>query len=190
MSLLVPFPFPKLLAGSKDITTTPDQVQEICSGCCHQMAGQLYEDGISGVLLSSRIAVISGLTQGCTPMAARHTITRSDGKILAEIDGRPALDVFKEDIGEDLAKDLSQVADYIFLGLPVPGSDTGDYLVRDVMGIDPDEKLLMIGANLEDDVPVMFCRRDFIASNSGNVWDQSKNPFLLYSITTSCCQRM
>jgi len=125
-----------------------------------QIAGQLYEDGVSGVLLSSRIPVISGLTQGCTPMAARHTITRSEGRILAEIDGRPALDVFKEDIGEDLAKDMSRVADYIFLGLPVPGSDTGDYLVRDLMGIDPAEKLLAIGANLEDDIPIMFCRRD------------------------------
>jgi small ligand-binding sensory domain FIST len=125
-----------------------------------QIAGQIYENSVSGVLLSSRIPVITGLTQGCTPMAARHTITRSDGKILAEIDGRPALDVFKEDIGEDLAKDISRVGDYIFLGLPVPGSDTGDYLVRDIMGIDADEKLLMIGANLENNIPIMFCRRD------------------------------
>ena len=36
--------------------------------------------------------------------------------------------------GEELARDISRVGDYIFLGLPVPGSDTGDYLVRDVMG--------------------------------------------------------
>ena len=125
-----------------------------------QIAGQLYEDGLSGVLLSSSIPVISGLTQGCTPLAARHTITRSDGNILAEIDGRPALDVFKEDIGEVLAKDLSRVAGYIYIGLPVPGSDTGDYLVRNLMGIDPDEKLLAIGDNLEDETPIMFCRRD------------------------------
>ena len=125
-----------------------------------QIAGQLYEDGLSGVLLSAQIPVISGLTQGCTPLANRHTITRADGNILAEIDGRPALDVFKEDIGEVLAKDLKRVSGYIFAGLPVPGSDTGDYLVRNLIGIDPGEKLLAIGDNLEDDVPIMFCRRD------------------------------
>ena len=125
-----------------------------------QIAGQIYEDGLSGVLLSARVAVISGLTQGCTPLDARHTITRSEGNILAEIDGRPALDVFKEDIGEILAKDLKRVSGYIFAGLPVPGSDTGDYLVRNLIGIDPGEKLLAIGDNLEDDVPIMFCRRD------------------------------
>jgi small ligand-binding sensory domain FIST len=125
-----------------------------------QLAGQVCEDGLSGVLLSARVPVISGLTQGCSPLASRHTITRAEGNIVAEIDGRPALDVFKEDIGAVLAKDLSRIAGYIFAGLPVPGSDTGDYLVRNLIGIDPGEKLLAIGDNLEDDVPIMFCRRD------------------------------
>jgi small ligand-binding sensory domain FIST len=125
-----------------------------------QIAGEVCEDGLSGVLLSSEIPVISGLTQGCTPLANKHTITRCDGNIIGELDKKPALDVFKEDIGEELAKDLSSVAGYIFAGLPVPGSDTGDYLVRNLVGIDPDEKLLAIGDNLENDATIMFCRRD------------------------------
>jgi small ligand-binding sensory domain FIST len=125
-----------------------------------QIAGELYSEGLSGVLLSAAVPVISGLTQGCTPLAGKHTITRSEGNLLAELDGRPALDVFREDIGEVLSKDLSRVAGYIFAGLPVPGSDTGDYLVRNLIGIDPNEKLLAIGDILEDDAPLMFCRRD------------------------------
>jgi len=129
-----------------------------------QIAGEICEDGLSGVLLSAEIPVISGLTQGCTPLTNKHTITRSEGNILAELDGRPALDVFKEDIGEKLAKDLSGVAGYIFAGLPVAGSDTGDYLVRNLMGIDPDEKLLAIGDNLENDAPIIFCRRDSVTA--------------------------
>ena len=125
-----------------------------------QIAGELYSEGLSGVLLSAAVPVISGLTQGCTPLAGKHTITRSEGNLLAELDGRPALDVFMEDIGEVLSKDLSRVAGYIFAGLPVPGSDTGDYLVRNLIGIDPKEKLLAIGDILEDDAPLLFCRRD------------------------------
>lgn len=129
-----------------------------------QIAGDICEHGLSGVLLSAEIPVISGLTQGCTPLANKHTITRAEGNILAELDGRPALDVFKQDIGEVLAKDLSGVAGYIFAGLPVAGSDTGDYLVRNLMGIDPDEKLLAIGDNLENDAPIIFCRRDRVTA--------------------------
>lgn len=129
-----------------------------------QVAGGIQQGGLSGLLLSSRVPVISGLTQGCTPLPHRHVITRCEGNLLAELDHRPALDVFREDIGEVMARDMSRVAGYIFAGLPVPGSDTGDYVVRNLIGIDPQEKLLAIGDNLEEDAPLLFCRRDGAAA--------------------------
>jgi small ligand-binding sensory domain FIST len=117
-------------------------------------------DGLSGVLFSSEVQVISGLTQGCIPLGPKHTVSECDRNILAKLDGRPALDVFCEDIGEVLSKDLSRVAGYIFAGLPVPGSDTGDYLVRNLIGIDPGQKLLAVGDLLEEQTTIMFCKRD------------------------------
>jgi len=125
-----------------------------------QIAGELCGDGLSGVLFSSGVTVISGLTQGCTPLGSKHTISQCDRNILVNLDGRPALDVFQEDIGEVLSKDLSRVAGYIFAGLPVPGSDTGDYLVRNLIGIDPEQKLLAIGDVLEEQQAIIFCKRD------------------------------
>jgi small ligand-binding sensory domain FIST len=125
-----------------------------------QIAGDRYENGLSGVLFSAEIPVISGLTQGCTPLGMKHAITRCQRNILVELDDRPALEVFCEDIGEVLSRDLSRVAGYIFAGLPVPGSDTGDYLVRNLVGIDPDQKLVAIGDLVEEGDPIMFCRRD------------------------------
>jgi small ligand-binding sensory domain FIST len=125
-----------------------------------QIAGGRYQNGLSGALLSAEIPVISGLTQGCTPLGRKHAVTRCQRNILIELDGRPALDVFSEDIGEVLARDLSRVAGYIFAGLPVPGSDTGDYLVRNLAGIDPSQKLVAIGDMVEEGDTVMFCRRD------------------------------
>ena len=125
-----------------------------------QVAGEIYEYGLSGVLFSSEIPVISAVTQGCTPLGNKHRISKCQGNIVAELDGKPALEVFKEDVGEVLAKDLSRVAGYIYVGLPVSGSDTGDYLVRNLLGIDPDQKLLAIGDNFEEDTTIMFCKRD------------------------------
>jgi len=125
-----------------------------------QIAGEPCHDGLSGVLLSSAVPVITGLTQGCTPLPNKHTITRCERNILVELDGRPALEVFREDIGEVLARDLSRVAGYIFAGLPVPGSDTGDYLVRNLVGIDPQQNLVAIGDYVEEDDTILFCRRD------------------------------
>ena len=125
-----------------------------------QIAGEVCSGGLSGVLISSEVPVITGLTQGCTPLGRKHTITQCDRNILVNLDGRAALDVFREDIGEVLSKDLSRVAGYIFAALPVPGSDTGDYLVRNLIGIDPGQKLLAIGDVLEEQAAIMFCKRD------------------------------
>ena len=79
---------------------------------------------------------------------------------MARIDERPALEVFKEDIGETLAADLARTAGYIFAGLPVVGSDTGDYLVRNIVGIDTENGLIAIGDLPQKGSQIMFCRRD------------------------------
>jgi small ligand-binding sensory domain FIST len=112
------------------------------------------------VLFSDSVAVATRLTQGCTPLGPRHVITACQRNVIMSLDGRPALDVFKEDIGEALAQDLNRVGGTIFAGLPVAGSDTGDYLVRNLVGIDPANRLVAVGEMLEPGTGVMFCRRD------------------------------
>ncbi|GIS87669.1 MAG: hypothetical protein CM1200mP18_03790 [Gammaproteobacteria bacterium] len=75
----------------------------------------------------------TGLTQGCSPIGPKRTIPEVNHNIVVRIDERPALEVFKEDFGETLAADLARTAGYIFAGLPVVGSDTGDYLVETLL---------------------------------------------------------
>lgn len=116
--------------------------------------------GLSGVLLGEGAEVATGLTQGCTPIGPPRTITEANENIIIAIDGRPALEVFKEDIGELLARDLQRVAGYIFAGLGVPGSDTGDYLVRNLVAIDPRKGWVAVADHVEAGQPVRFTRRD------------------------------
>lgn len=125
-----------------------------------QVSGDIARGGISGVLFNNSVEVLTSHTQGCSPIGPKHRITHAARNILAELDDRPALDVFKEDIGEVLAKDLNRVAGYIFAGLPIAGSDTGDYMVRNLVGIDLGQKLLAIGDHVTAGDELMFCRRD------------------------------
>jgi small ligand-binding sensory domain FIST len=125
-----------------------------------QVANELVGGGLSGVLFSNEITVATRLTQGCSTIGTRHEITESDQNIIIKLDHRPALDVFKEDIGDILARDLNRVAGYIFAALPIQGSDTGDYLVRNLIGIDTENKLLAIGDYVEPGMSIMFARRD------------------------------
>jgi small ligand-binding sensory domain FIST len=125
-----------------------------------QIADQVTEGGISGVLFSDDVTIATRLTQGCTPLGPKHVVTQAQRNIVVTLDGRPALDVLKEDIGEKLARDLNGLGSLIFAGLPIAGSDTGDYLVRNLVGLDAARGLVAIGDLIETGRQLMFCRRD------------------------------
>ena len=125
-----------------------------------QIADGVTEGGLSGVLFAGEVAVATGLTQGCSPIGPVRTVTAVDGRAITELDGKPAFAAFREDIGEVLARDLRRVAGYIHGALPVPGSDTGDYLVRNLAALDPSAGSVTIAAPLAEGDRVMFVRRD------------------------------
>ena len=117
-------------------------------------------NGLAGMMLAPEVPVATGLTQGCTPIGPIHRIDEARDNVVIAIDGRPALSVFIEDVGPALAADLRRVGGLIFAGLPVAGSDTGDYLVRNLLGIDPGRGWLVLGAEIAPGDPILFCRRD------------------------------
>src|SRR5262249_29882671 len=120
----------------------------------------LGSNGVAGLMLAPGVAVATALTQGCMPVGPIRRIDEARDNVVMVIDGRPALAVFCEDIGPELAKDLRRVGGLIFAGLPVTGSDTGDYLVRNLVAIDPGRGWVVLGAEVAPGDPILFCRRD------------------------------
>ena len=125
-----------------------------------QYADGLAEGGLSGVMFSEDIVVATRLTQGCAPLGVRHVVTDVRQHILVSLDGRPALDVLREEIGPDFSGNLDLVAGRIFVGLPIEGSDTGDYVVRNLVGLDTTHRLVAIGENVRPGTTLLFCKRD------------------------------
>src|SRR4029077_6995109 len=117
-------------------------------------------EGIAGLMLAPGVAVAPGFTQGCGPVGPVHRVDEARDNVLMVLDGRPALAVFCEDIGPELAADLRRVGGLIFAGLPVTGSDTGDYLVRNLLAIDAGRGWLVLGAEVAAGDSILFCRRD------------------------------
>ena len=120
----------------------------------------LGKAGISGLLLGPEVAVATALTQGCVPIGPVRRVDEARDNVVMAIDGRPALSVFYDDIGPDLARDPRALGGVIFAGLPVPGSDTGDYLVRNLLALDPRQGWIVLGAEVAPGEPIVFCRRD------------------------------
>ncbi len=129
-----------------------------------QVAGEVARGGLSGALFAPELKVVTGLSQGCTPIGPRRTVGDAENNIVKTIDGRPAVEVFVEDIGELLARDLRRIGGYVYVAFPIAESDTGDYLVRNLTGIDMNKGWLGVGHTVAAGDPIQFCRRDHQAA--------------------------
>ncbi len=116
--------------------------------------------GISGVLLTEAVPVATGLTQGCSPIGPVHTVTAAEDGVIEELDGEPALDILKVDVGELMARDMRRIAGQVHAAIPVSGSDRADYLVRNLVGFDPEDGRVAIAEEMVPGDRVMFVRRD------------------------------
>lgn len=123
-------------------------------------AGANCEGGVSGVLLGGRLRVSVGLTQGCSPIGSVHTVTRGQHNIIASLEDRPAYEVLCEDLGVADGVDPRPWLANVHAAILVPGSDTGDYLVRNLAGLDPEQGLVAIGDEIEVGDHIVFVRRD------------------------------
>jgi len=129
--------------------------------CFAQVAGsRVVDGGVSGLLIGGRFSVAVGLTQGCTPIGSVHEVTRCEGQIAARLDEQPAYEVMCADIGIAEGADPRPWLTNIHAAFPVEGSSEADYVVRNLIGIDPRQGLVAIAEAMQPGDRVMFVRRD------------------------------
>jgi len=88
-----------------------------------------------------------GITQACRPATDWLTVTRAQGHWVVELDGRPALEVYREVARGPLAEDLRRAAAFVLAVRPVDGGGdlaAGAYLVRNVVGFAPEEEAFAV----------------------------------------------
>jgi small ligand-binding sensory domain FIST len=108
---------------------------------------EVVSGALAGMLLRGTAPPTIGVTQACRPATEAFTVTRTRGHWILELDGRPALDVYREVARGPLADDLRRAASFVLLALPRdPDSslDPGSYLVRNVAGFALAEKAFAI----------------------------------------------
>jgi small ligand-binding sensory domain FIST len=151
-----------------------------------QLANQVLAGGLSGVVFSSEVDLRMRVTQGCTPLAGEHVISGCSANLIRSLDGQPALDVLLSDLGvaeevrasrdgETLMRAMpaERVRAGLFVGLAdgdAPGRGKrpgfGDYLVRNLVGIDPHNRLVAIAALPQEGDRAVFCTRDARAARA------------------------
>ena len=126
--------------------------------------GAVHRDGAVGVVLPPDVELAPLVSQGCRPVGEPMIVTEVDGRVLLGLAGVPALDRLVEvsrTIGAD-DRDLFELGPQI--GIVVDEGritfGTGDFLIRNVMGGDPDRRGILIGDRVEVGTTVQFHVRD------------------------------
>ncbi|WP_374634140.1 FIST C-terminal domain-containing protein [Ferrovibrio sp.] len=125
-----------------------------------QWASGLVEGGVSGILFTQGQPIVTGLSQGCSQVGPVHTVTSADNNMVLELDGMPAYAALQDAFDVKTLRDLRRAGGGMMVALPVGGSDRPDYLVRNIMGVDPQAGALAVGALMEEGDQLFFCRRD------------------------------
>jgi small ligand-binding sensory domain FIST len=113
---------------------------------------EVCEQGAVGVSLDG-VELLPCVSQGATPLGRELTITAADGNVIHELAGRPAIKTIESVIGELSLSDRALVAAGLLLGIVIDGGkpeyEQGDFLVRGVLGADPETGSIAIGASVE-----------------------------------------
>jgi hypothetical protein len=70
--------------------------------------GEVLHDSLPALFLSGEVRCGHGLGSGWFPIGGTHVVTRSDGHVVQEIDGKPALDLYREHYGAIPGSSLSE----------------------------------------------------------------------------------
>jgi small ligand-binding sensory domain FIST len=126
--------------------------------------GEMYTEGAIGVMLSGPVNVSTVVSQGCRPIGPTMVVTRSEENLLLELAGQPAL-ARLEDIVSGLDEDDRElVASGLQIGVAMDeyaeSHERGDFLIRGILGIDPEREAVAVGDVLDIGQSVRFQVRD------------------------------
>jgi len=121
-------------------------------------------DGGVGVVLPAAVATTLVVSQGCRPIGEPMIVTGAEHNLMAELAGRPALDRL-EDLARAAAPDeRALLAAGLHVGVAVDEHKMtfgrGDFLVRNLLGIDRQSRTVAVGDEVAVGTTVQFHVRD------------------------------
>lgn len=124
----------------------------------------VYTDGAVGVLIHGKVRVRSLVSQGCRPIGRHFVVTKAQQNIIVELSGKPAMQQLQEVYAELTPQEQALVRNGLHVGRVTNEYQgefrRGDFLVRNVVGADPESGVIAIGDFVRPGQTVQFHLRD------------------------------
>ncbi|HVU27870.1 MAG TPA: FIST N-terminal domain-containing protein [Verrucomicrobiae bacterium] len=131
--------------------------------------GDVFEDGGVAIAVGGDVKLSGVISQGCTPIGETWTLTRVEQNLIHHIGNRPAYAVLSETFQKLPPAEQQKARGNLLIGLVVneylEDFHRGDFLVRNLIGGDPNSGVLAVGALPRAGQTMQFQRRDADAAN-------------------------
>ena len=137
---------------------------------CLLLDDEAFTDGAVAVVLPPGLGARAVVAPGCRPVGDPYVVTGSDGNLLLSLAGRPALERLREvlDAVDDQTRDRLRRG--LHVGLVIDehreAYESGDFLVRSVIGADRSSGAVAIGDRAAVGTTVQFQVRDADAATA------------------------
>lgn len=125
--------------------------------------GEVIGEGAVGIRFDG-VELLPCVSQGAAPIGPELAITAGEGHVIAELAGRPALEKLREVVLALPREESALLESGLLLGVVIdankPDYVQGDFLVRGVVGADPETGALAIGADVRPGQVVRLHARD------------------------------
>ncbi len=130
--------------------------------------GDVFEEGGVAVSVGGDVKLSGVISQGCTPIGETWTLTRVEQNLIHQIANRPAYTVLADTVQKLSPADQQKARGNLLIGLVVneylEDFHRGDFLVRNLIGGDPNSGVLAVGALPRAGQTIQFQRRDAAAA--------------------------
>ncbi len=134
------------------------------TGVTFQFCGNVVSnDSVCALLLSGNFELDIGICSAAQLLSGGHLVTAAQDNLLLELDGRPALEVFRQDVGalaSDLRRALNVVSLCVNVRLGARRLERGAFVMRNILGLDPAKGFLWVGHELREGDLVGFALRE------------------------------
>ena len=126
--------------------------------------GDVYAEGAVALAIEGAVTIAPVLSHGCRPVGNPWTVTQADHNVIHKIGNRPILEVLRDTLEGMTQQEQQQARGNIFVGLVIDEYKahfrTGDFLVRNLAGIDPKSGSVAIATPLRVGQNLQFQIRD------------------------------